>query len=38
METITQILARELGVRPADIPLEDQGSYILTGETKERDL
>lgn len=35
---VQEILARELGVRPADIPLEDQGSYILTGETKERDL
>lgn len=33
---VQEILARELGVRPEEIPLEDPGSYILTGETKER--
>lgn len=32
---VQEILARELGVRPDEIPLEDPGSYILTGETKE---
>lgn len=32
---VQEILARELGLRPEDIPLEDKGSYILTGETKE---
>ncbi len=33
---VQELLARELGVRPEEIPLEDAGSYILTGETKER--
>lgn len=32
---VQEILARELGVEPAQIPLEGPGSYILTGETKE---
>ena len=32
---IQEILARELGVPPEAIPLEEPGSYILTGETKE---
>ena len=32
---VQEILARELGVEPKDIPLEGPGSYILTGETKE---
>lgn len=32
---IHEILARELGVSPLDITLGDDGSYILTGETKE---
>lgn len=32
---VQEILARELGVSPEDIPLEEPGSYILTGETKE---
>ena len=32
---VQEILARELGVRAEDIPLEEPGSYILTGETKE---
>lgn len=32
---VQELLARELGVRPQDVPLEDAGSYILTGETKE---
>lgn len=30
---VQEILARELGVEPKDIPLEEPGSYILTGET-----
>lgn len=33
---VQEILARELGVEPKDIPLEGPASYILTGETKER--
>ena len=32
---VQEILARELGVEPKEIPLEGPGSYILTGETKE---
>ena len=32
---VQEILARELGVPPEAIPLEEPGSYILTGETKE---
>ena len=32
---VQEILARELGVPPAAVPLEEPGSYILTGETKE---
>ena len=32
---VHEILARELGVSPLDITLGDDGSYILTGETKE---
>jgi len=32
---VQEILARELGVRPDEIPLEEPESYILTGETKE---
>lgn len=32
---VQELLARELGVRPEEIPLEDAESYILTGETKE---
>jgi len=32
---VQEILARELGVRPCQIPLEEPASYILTGETKE---
>ena len=32
---VQEILARELGVPPETIPLEEPGSYILTGETKE---
>ena len=32
---VQEILARELGVRPDRIPLEEPESYILTGETKE---
>ena len=32
---IHEILARELGMSPLDITLGDDGSYILTGETKE---
>lgn len=32
---VQEILARELGIDPAGIPLEGPGSYILTGETKE---
>ena len=32
---IHEILARELGVSPLDITLGDDGSYILTSETKE---
>lgn len=32
---VQEILARELGVRPDQIPLEEPESYILTGETKE---
>lgn len=31
---VQEILARELGVEPAAIPLEEPGSWILTGETK----
>ena len=32
---VQEIMARELGLDPAGIPLEGPGSYILTGETKE---
>ncbi len=32
---VQEILARELGLRPDQIPLEEPGSWILTGETKE---
>jgi len=32
---VQEILARELGLAPAQIPLEGPASYILTGETKE---
>ena len=32
---VQEILARELGVRPGQIPLEEPDSYILVGETKE---
>ena len=32
---VQEILARELGVSPEDIPLDEPGSYILIGETKE---
>lgn len=32
---VHEILARELGVSPLDIPLGNTGSYILTGKTKE---
>jgi len=32
---VQEILARELGVPPEAVPLEEPGSYILTGETKE---
>ena len=32
---VQEILARELGVEPREIPLEGPDSYILTGETKE---
>lgn len=32
---VQEIMARELGVSPESIPLEEPGSYILTGETKE---
>ena len=32
---VQEILARELGLDPKEIPLEGPGSYILTGETKE---
>ncbi len=32
---VLDILSRELGVSPADIPKDGAGSYILTGETKE---
>ena len=32
---VQEILARELGVPPEAIPLEEPGSWILTGETKE---
>ncbi len=32
---VQELLAREIGVRPEEIPLEDAESYILTGETKE---
>lgn len=32
---VQEILARELDVPPERIPLEEPGSYILTGETKE---
>ena len=31
---VQEILARELGVKPEEIPLEEPESYILTGETK----
>ena len=34
---VHEILARELGVSPLDIPLGKDGSYILTGKTKEAD-
>ncbi len=32
---VLDILARELGISPIDIPKDGAGSYILTGETKE---
>ena len=32
---VQEIMARELGVEPREIPLEGPESYILTGETKE---
>jgi len=32
---VHEILARELGVSPIDIPLDEDGSYIITGKTKE---
>ena len=32
---VQEILARELGVPQEEIPLEEPGSYILTGDTKE---
>ena len=34
-QEVQEIMARELGVPPESIPLEEPGSYILTGETKE---
>ncbi len=32
---VVEILARELGVSPVDILMDEEGSYILTGPTKE---
>ncbi len=34
---VHEILARELGVSPLDILLDEDGTYILTGRTKEHD-
>lgn len=34
---VHEIIARELGVSQLDIPLGNEGSYILTGKTKEAD-
>ena len=31
---VQEIIARELHMDPVDVMLEEEGSYILTGETK----
>ena len=35
METIVQILARELGISPKDILMDEEGTWILSSPIKE---